>query len=170
MKIRQEGIEDHKEVYDLIEKAFKGAEHTDGNEQNLAESLRKSSAFVPELSLVAETEGKVVGHVLFTEGRVGKDTVLILAPVSVLPEYQGRGVGSRLIEEGHRMAGELGYRGVILLGYPAYYSKFGYVPSVNYGIKSPFEVADEYFMAVELKAGSLDGIEGVMEFPKEFKI
>ncbi len=168
--IRQEGIEDHKVVYDLVEKAFKGAEHTDGNEQNLVEALRRGKAFIPELSLVAEVEKKIVGHILFTEARIGEDIILVLAPVSVLPEYQGEGVGGRLIEEGHRIARELGYRGVVLLGYPAYYSKFGYVPSVTYGIKSPFEVPEEYFMAVELREGSLEEIEGTLEFPEEFGI
>ena len=170
MKIRQEGAADHKVVYDLVEKAFKGAEHTDGNEQNLVEALRGGRSFVPELSLVAEVEKEVAGHILFTEARIGKDVLLVLAPVSVLPEYQGKGIGGKLIEEGHRIARELGYRGVVLLGYPAYYSKFGYVPSVTYGIESPFDVPEEYFMAVELEKGSLKEIEGTVEFPEEFGI
>ena len=168
--IRQEGPGDHKVVYDLVEKAFKGAEYTDGNEQNLVEALRRGRAFVPELSLVAEVEKEVTGPILFTEARIGKDTLLVLAPVSVLPEYQEKRIGGRLIEEGHRIARELGYRGVVLLGYPAYYSKFGYLPSVTYGIKSPFEVPEEYFMAVELRKGSLKDIEGILEFPEEFGI
>ena len=80
MKIRQEERKDHKEVYKLIKEAFATAEHADGNEQDLAEALRKSRAFVPELSLVAEDHGEIIGHILFTEAKVGKDTVLALAP------------------------------------------------------------------------------------------
>ena len=170
IKIRQERVEDYKEIYNLIEKTFKEAEHTDGNEQNLVESLRKSHAFVPELSLVAEMGKELVGHILFTEAKIGKNTVLVLAPVSVLPKYQKNGIGGRLIEEGHRIARELGYPGVVLLGHPTYYPKFGYKSSTNYGIKAPFEVPEECFMAVELKNDSLKGTEGTLEFPKEFGI
>ena len=170
IKIRQERVEDYKEVYSVIEKAFKGAEHTDGNEQNLVESLSKSNSFISELSLVLEVDEKLIGHILFTEVKIANNIVLGLAPISVLPKYQNKGIGGKLIKEGHRIAKKLGYKGVVLLGYPDYYTKFGYVPAVNYGIENTFEVPEEFFMAVELKDGSLDKIEGVVEFPKEFKI
>lgn len=170
MSIRREEAKDYKEVYEVVKKAFEGAEHTDGNEQNLVEKLRGSEAFVPELSLVAEAEGKIIGHILFTEVRVGKDTLLGLAPVAVLPEYQKKGIGGQLIEEGHRIARNMGYKGVVLLGHPTYYPKFGYKPSVEFGIKAPFEVPVEVFMAIELKKDSLAGIEGVAEYAKEFGI
>lgn len=170
INIRQERIEDYKEVYEVVKKTFEQAEHTDGNEQNLVDALRKGDAFVPELSLVAEEDNKIIGHILFTEVKVGKDTLLGLAPVSVLPGYQKKGIGGKLIEAGHRIAREMGYRGIVLLGYPAYYPKFGYKPSVNFGIKPSFEIPAEFFMAVELEKGSLDGVEGVVQYAKEFGI
>ena len=64
-------------------------------------ALRKGPAFIPELSLVAEIEGKIVGHILFTKGQIADKTVLVLAPLAVLPTYQGQGIGAALVNEGH---------------------------------------------------------------------
>lgn len=72
MLIRQERKEDYKEVYELIREAFASAEHADGNEQDLTEALRKGNAFIPELSLVAEIDGKLAGHILFTKANIGR--------------------------------------------------------------------------------------------------
>ena len=99
MLIRQEKREDYPEVYELIKQAFASAEHADGNEQDLVEALRKSDAFLPELSLVAEEDGKLAGHILFTKANVGDRQVLVLAPLSVRPEMQRRGIGTALIRE-----------------------------------------------------------------------
>ena len=109
MLIRQERADDYKQVYSLIAKAFETAEHTDGNEQDLAAALRQGGAFIPELSLVAEIDGEIAGHILFTRAHVGNSEVLVLAPLSVLPKFQRQGVGTALIAEGHRIARRLGY-------------------------------------------------------------
>ena len=105
----------------MIKEAFATAEHADGNEQELADALRKSRAFVPELSLVAEDHGEIIGHILFTEAKVGEDTVLALAPLSVKPGYQRQGVGAALVRQGHKIAGELGYSWSLVLGSETYY-------------------------------------------------
>lgn len=91
MEVRQEVEKDHEEVYNLVKESFETAERADGNEQDLVEALRKSSAFVPELSLVAEIHGELAGHILFTRAKVGEDTVLVLAPLSVKPKFQRQG-------------------------------------------------------------------------------
>lgn len=109
MIIRQETYKDHKEVYKLVAEAFATAEHADGHEQELVAALRKGNAFIPALSLVAETGGEIIGHIVFTKARVGNADVLVLAPLSVKPSYQKQGVGTALILEGHRIAKELGY-------------------------------------------------------------
>ena len=85
MKIRQEIPNDYRAVYQLVQSAFETADFADGNEQEIIEKLRASEAFIPELSLVAEIKDEIVGHILFTEGHVGETTVLVLAPLSVLP-------------------------------------------------------------------------------------
>lgn len=105
MVIRQETPNDYNEIYNLVKEAFATADHADGNEQDPVTELRKRSAFLPELSLVAEIDGKLAGHIMFTKASVGNDPVLVLAPLSVKPEYQKQGVGTALIAEGHRYNG-----------------------------------------------------------------
>ena len=104
MLIRQETGSDFDAVYTIVQEAFAAAEHSDGNEQDLVTELRGSAAFIPELSLVAETDGKLAGHIMFTRGSVGGKTILVLAPLAVLPEYQQHGIGSALIPSGTLIA------------------------------------------------------------------
>src|SRR5699024_8518524 len=137
MEIRQEIEKDYEEVYKLVKEAFETAEHADGNEQDLVEALRRGSAFVPELSLVAEINGELAGHILFTRAKVGEDTVLVLAPLSVKPKFQRQGVGTALIEQGHKIARELGYSYSLVLGSEKYYPRFGYIPAEQLGIQVP---------------------------------
>lgn len=172
--IRQERPEDYQWVVELTERAFKTMPYSNGREGMLVHHLRKSSSFIPELSLVAEYEGKVVGHILFTPIHIDNGnqqfTSLVLAPVSVLPEFHNKGIGSQLINAGHQKAKELGYGSAILVGHPEYYPRFGYQPCVNRNIKSPIALpSDDVFMAVELSKGSLHGVSGTVVFPPEFE-
>ena len=172
MRIRQEQPSDYKAVFALIEEAFRNEEYSDHHEHFLVERLRKSDAFVPELSLVAEANDQIVGHILLTRISIGKNTKqndsLALAPVSVLPLYQNKGVGGKLIMEAHRIAAELGFRAVILLGHKNYYPRFGYKPAHEYGIELPFDVPREYCMARQLRENGLKGIMGTVHYAKEF--
>lgn len=169
MVIRQEKAEDYEAVYHVVKEAFQNAEHTDGNEHNLVAALRKSKAFIPELSLVALEDQRVVGHILFTKALVKEVEVLALAPLAVLPEYQNRGIGLSLIAEGHRAARRLGYGYSVVLGHPQYYPKAGYLPASRYGIRAPFPVADENFMAICLGAEQKQ-LDGTMEYDPAFGI
>ena len=169
LEIRQENKKDYAEVYNVIKKAFMSAEHCDGNEQDLVVNLRESNNFIPELSLVAIDDNKIVGYILFTKIRIGKYEELALAPLAVLPEYQKQGIGKKLIEEGHKKAKKLGYHYSIVLGSERYYPKFGYVPASKYGIKAPFEALNENFMAIKLNDTDVK-ITGVVEYAKEFGI
>lgn len=169
MDIRQEQPSDYKAVYEVVKAAFATAEHSDGHEQDLVAALRHSPSFVPELSLVAVIDGKIVGHILFTKVTVDGRTELALAPLSVLPAYQRQGIGRALIAEGHRIAKELGFDYSIVLGHPQYYPKAGYLPASQYGIKAPFEVPDENFMALKLSS-SAEPIHGTVEYGKSFGI
>ena len=169
IEIRQERESDYEEVAQVIKIAFASAEHCDGNEADLVANLRKSQAFIPELSLVAVEQQKVIGHILFSKVKIGKKTELALAPLAVLPEYQRKGIGKSLIQEGHRIAQQLNYDYSIVLGSSDYYTKFGYIPASQYQITAPFPVEDEFFMALKLnqKAGS---IKGMVEYDPAFGI
>lgn len=169
MLIRKEEPRDYEAVYFVVKNAFESAEHSDGTEQDLVTALRKGDAFIPELSLVAEIDGKIVGHILFTKATVGKDTVLVLAPLSVLPEYQRKGIGISLIKEGHRIAEKFGYLYSIVLGDQRYYPKAGYLPADQFGIKPPFDVPGENFMACKIKENA-SNIRGIVNYAKEFGI
>ncbi len=167
MIIRQETSDDFGAVSALIKAAFASAEHRDGSEQDLVASLRNSSSFVPELSLIAEIDGEIVGHILFTEALVGGDTALALAPLSVSPPHQRKGIGAALIAEGHRIAGELGYAYVIVLGSETYYPRAGYLPAAQFGIEIPEGFPPENFMAIKLQEDA-PPIKGAVAYPEAF--
>ena len=174
LELRQEQRQDHPQVFSLVKAAFQTESTPDPDEPNLVERLRKSPAFIPELSIVAVRDGRVVGHILLTkiviiDGEKSMDS-LALAPVSVLPDMQGQGIGGMLIEYAHKKARELGHRSIILLGHEHYYPRFGYRLTEEFGIKLPFEVPAANCMAIELAVDGLKGVRGVVEYPSEFGI
>ena len=169
IEIRQENQKDYEEVYMVVKTAFEMAEHSDRNEQDLVVALRNSDSFIPELSLVAVKEDKIVGYILFTKIKIENHEEIALAPLAVLPEYQKQGIGSMLIEQGHKIAKKLGYHYSIVLGSENYYPKFGYIAATQYGIQAPFDVANENFMAMKLNDTDIE-ITGVVQYAKEFGI
>ncbi len=166
MTIRQERPSDYEVVKNLVKSAFESAEHTDGNEHNLVEKLRGSDGFVKELSLVAEENGEIIGHIVFTKAKMGEVEGLALAPLSVSPNAQKKGVGTALMKAGHDIAKGLGYDIIVVLGSEKYYPKVGYRPAAELGIKAPFDVPNENFMAISL-SGSDDIVGGTVEYVKE---
>ncbi|TYR31764.1 N-acetyltransferase [Sphingobacterium phlebotomi] len=170
--IRQEKPKDFKIVFKVIEEAFEPIQYSDHNEQFLVDRLRKSKAFIPELSIVAEVDHRIVGHILLTKLKIKNDQhefdSLALAPVSVVPAYQGKGIGGLLIKEAHTKARTLGHHSIVLLGHEKYYPKFGYKQADYFGIELPFDVPKENCMAIELTKNGLAGVSGIVEYPKEF--
>ncbi len=169
MIIRQEHNKEFHSIYALVKAAFESAEHADGNEPDLVNALRKSDSYIPELSLVAEIDGKIVGHIMFTKLKIGNQVQLALAPLSVLPDYQKQGIGTALIQEGHTRARTLGYEYSVVLGSEKYYPRTGYLPAKNYGIFAPFDVPDENFMACKLSENA-PAVCGIVQYAKEFGI
>jgi predicted N-acetyltransferase YhbS len=171
--IRKEIPKDHNWVIELTAKAFETMPFSEGDEDQLVARLRNAPGFIPELSLVAELDGLIVGHILFTplviDNGQQQFESLVLGPVSVLPEFQKQGIGGKLIRAGHQKAIELGFRSVILIGHPEYYPRFGYKPASTWGIKTHYELpSDDVFMAVELTEGALKNVSGMVIFPPEF--
>lgn len=170
--IRQEEAADYEAVFNVIESAFKQMEHSDHQEQWLVQRLRQSPGFIPALSLVAVSGQQIIGHILLTPIKIKNEkeefASLALAPVSVIPEYQHKGIGGRLIEAAHQKAREAGFRSVVLLGHAAYYPRFGYKKASEFGIRLPFDVPDEYCMAIELTKDGLNGVNGMVEYPAAF--
>jgi putative acetyltransferase len=165
--IRPEREEDITAIHDVNLLAFRG----DG-EARLVENIRRSPAFIPELSLVALLDGSVVGHILFSRIAIVSDggelPALALAPMAVRPEHQRRGIGSKLVLRGLDECRRLGHGIVIVLGHADYYPRFGFAPARPRGILPPYEVGDPYFMVRELIPGALDGVAGVVRYPAAF--
>jgi len=161
MIIRAEKPEDQIGIRHINTEAF----DTDA-EVNLIDALRKRG--IPLISLVAEENGELVGHILFSPVTLEADNCSVsmagLAPMAVAPAFQKREIGSMLVEEGLRHCKKEGYDAVCVLGHPDYYPRFGFVPSVNYGIKSEFDVPAEVFMAKELREGALAECNGIVKY------
>jgi len=170
--IRQETSADYSAVFNIIKDAFKAEVLSDNTESFLVEKLRKSDAFIPRLSLVATHNNKIVGHILLTKIQIKNKNKsvdsLALAPVSVKPEFQKRGIGRELIIASHKRAIELGYKSIILLGHENYYPRFGYKRASNYNIKIPFDAPDENCMAIELIKNGLKNVNGTVVYDKAF--
>ncbi|WP_323703442.1 N-acetyltransferase [Mammaliicoccus sp. Dog046] len=158
---------------EVVKEAFLNEEHTDGREHELIGKIRKSLEYNAELEVVAKTErGKILGHAMMSEVMVNSEeqsnVVLALAPVSVLPEYQKKGIGKALIEALEYRAYENGYIGVVVLGHAEYYQKLGYHKASEFGIEPPFDVPDENFMFKYLWDHPTKEIRGIVHYPEAF--
>ncbi len=172
MSIRRETPSDYQQIKELIIAAFEGDAHSDGSEHLLVDRLRKSKPYKNELALVYEEASKIIGHILITEivivNQAKKFSGLSLAPISVSPHRQNSGIGTALIKEAHLIASKLNYPFIALIGHETYYPRFGYVPAETYNIKFPFDVPSANCMIKQLKENAIDGISGMIEYPKEF--
>lgn len=167
--IKESESKNYAEISQVVKLAFETAKYSDGNEHVLVNELKDSNSCVHELSLIACEDQVIVGHIMFTVGRVDSEDVLILAPLSVLPSHQGKGIGRSLINEAHKIAATLGYNYSIVLGEREYYEKSGYVVAERYGISAPFKIAKDYFLACKLRRDA-PIISGIVNYPIEFGI
>ena len=149
MLIRPENAADAPAIRALTDAAFRNAPHSSGTEAAIVDALRDAGALT--LSLVAESEGRIVGHVAFSpvtiDGRAGG--WFGLGPVSVEPARQRLGIGQALVLDGLERLKAAGAEGCVLLGDPAYYQRFGFVsdPRLRYG-----DVPPEYFQRLSFTA------------------
>ena len=172
LTIRQEEEKDYKDIQDLVQEAFQGMPHSDQKEHLLIAHLRSSDAYLPDLALVAEWEGEVVGHILLTRIYVqkGEDSTpgLALAPIAVSPPFQNRGIGGKLIQAAHELAKRSGESFIVLIGHEQYYPRFGYREAKPFGITFPFDVPSPNAMVCFLDAESIKIVKGTVAYPPEF--
>ncbi len=136
-------------------------------EADLVDSLRATEGWLPALSLVAEQDGGVVGHVLFSDVVLAGRPVLSLAPLGVLPDHQRTGVGSALVRTGLAIAERTDRGLVVVLGNPAYYARFGFLAGGAHGVLDPFQAPEGYFQLRRLP-GYKPGLIGEVIYPPVF--
>jgi len=163
--IREEKPEDVAGIRNVVSAAFGRAA-----EAQVVDQLRERAR--PFVSLVAEHDGQIVGHVCFTPVTLdGKPDVRMvsLAPMAVLPTFQVRGLGAALVLTGFEHLRLQGIGSVVVVGHPAYYPRFGFVPASRFGLKSEYNVPDDVFMACELDPGALQGVSGLVSYHPAFR-
>lgn len=155
MKIRVETEADVRAIEAVTIAAFLNAPHTSHSEQHIVNALRRAGKLA--VSLVAEADGAVIGHIAASPVSIsdGTEGWLGLGPVSVLPQYQRRGIGSRLVREALRLAREGGASGCVVLGDPEYYGRFGFRVSPGLGLPG---VPPEYFQVMSFNSAQPRGI------------
>ena len=140
-------------------------------EADLVDALRSAGA--AEGSLVAEADGQIVGHILFSPvsiAEAGESLIIAgLAPMAVLPSYQRRGIGSLLVKQGLEDCRKAGVQAVVVLGHPDYYPRFGFRRASYWGLQNEFGAPDEAFMALELTSNALSGSAGMVRYHPAFK-
>jgi putative acetyltransferase len=163
--IRPETAADHDAMRHIDRLAF-----GQDTEARLVDALREGR-FV-RLSLVAEQGGQVIGHILFSDLPITTDAgtvpALALAPMAVLPAFQGKGIGSALVRRGLDECRRQGHQIVVVVGHPHFYPRFGFSPKLASALTSPFGGGDSW-MAVELVPGALDGLAGRVQYPPPFE-
>jgi predicted N-acetyltransferase YhbS len=166
--------EDFMTTENITREAFWNLFQPGCDEHLLLHNLRKSNSYVPELDLVALTDKEIIGHLLITKAMVIdkqniEHEVLCVGPVSVLPEFQMKGVGAKLLNESIAIAKQLGYAAIILFGHPDYYQRFGFVNAHKYGITTKEGLNFEPFMALELHPNALLSVNDKFYEDKAFE-
>ena len=163
--VRRETPQDGAAIRTVNEKAFGGPAEAD-----LVEALRRHGALT--LSLVAIQAVEIVGHIAFSpvtiHGVESTFPTLGLGPMAVIPAWQRRGIGSLLVRRGLAECRDAAWAGVVVLGHPEYYPRFGFVRASAFGITCEYPVPDEVFMALELIPGALSGHGGIARYRPEF--
>ena len=164
IRVRREVPGDEEVIHRVVAAAFEQEAEAD-----LVDALRKARA--AEVSLVAEREGEVVGHILFSPVELRpaiEGTAVGLAPMAVVPGLQRAGIGSALVRAGLERCHALGHDVVVVLGHAKYYPRFGFRPAEELGLRCEYPVPPGIFQAQELRPGALAGVEALVVYHSAF--
>ncbi len=162
LNIRNEKESDYKIVEEITRKAFYNMYVPGCYEHYLVHIMRGHEDFIPELDLVIELDGRVIGNIMYTKAKLTDENgiekeILTFGPVSILPEYQRNGYGKMLIEHSLKRAAELGYDVVVIFGSPANYVSCGFQCCKKYNVCVEKDRYPAAMLVKELKPGALDG-------------
>lgn len=178
LNIRTEAPADHQAVEELTRRAFYNIHAPGCTEHYLVHVMRSHADFIPQLALVAEEDGAIVGNVMYTKSRLTDDrgeekTILTFGPISVEPGRQREGIGKAMLEESFRRAAELGYEAIVIFGSPVNYVARGFQSCKKHNVTTPSGKFPAAMLVKELLPGALDGRHWVyrespaMEFSEE---
>lgn len=184
IRIRPETHKDYKDIISLILRSFReGTDYSDGtNIIALIEEIRDSEYYIPELSFVAELDGKIVGHFLFSRFPLSstrngnyideeEKNIVMLAPVSVHADYFHQGIGSTMIMKGIEKVKEMGFKGITVEGNYRFYNRVGFKTSSEFGIYPTSGIPltePRCMMCQELYKGALENIHGYIVYDMYF--
>jgi predicted N-acetyltransferase YhbS len=163
--MRLEEEKEYREVENVTREAFWDLYKPGCDEHLLVHKLRKSRVFIPELDIVAIFQKQLAGHIIYARSKIlTEDTkefeTITFGPVSVLPQYQRKGIGSALIRHTMVLAEKKGYKAVVIYGNPGYYHRFGFQNAASFGITTSDGKNFDAFMICELSKNCLQGISG----------
>ncbi len=164
MNIRAETEKDKTAIQEINQSAFETCA-----EATLVDTLREQCH--PIISLIAEEDREVVGHIMFSPVTLNGSSdlkIMGLAPMAVLPKYQRKGIGSALVQSGFDECKKLGFGAVVVLGHTKYYPKFGFISATRYGIDCEYDVPEEAFMVLELEPSYLTRAKGKVKYHSAF--
>lgn len=161
IEIRSEEPGDIEAIRDVNRRAF-----GQDQEGNIVDALRANGGAL--LSLVATTQGRVVGHIMYSPLRVGSVHGAALGPMAVVPEEQGHGIGTKLVEVGNDHVARRGCPYIVVVGHPKFYPRFGFRPASTYGITCEWGVPGDVFMVLALDDTQMAGAVGAAEYRPEF--
>ena len=164
MNIRPETEKDKTAIQEINQSAFETCA-----EATLVDTLREQCHSI--ISLVAEKDGKVIGHIMFSPVTLSGFSdlkIMGLGPMAVLPKYQQKSIGSALVLAGLDECKKLGFGAVVVLGHTKYYPRFGFISSSQLGISCEYDVPEEAFMVLELEPTYLTGTNGKIKYHSAF--
>ena len=167
MEIRQSTPKDYDAIHDFVWLAFQTAEMPFDNEHEAVRRWRASDNYIPELELVAEENGEIIGHIMFQKLYIKNDNSefvgLLLAPLAVKLEYRNKGIGEKLVYAGFEKAKGLGYSSAFLAGNPKYYNRFGFKEIGEFGLENKTEIPNQFVLGCEIIDGSLEKSSGYID-------
>ncbi len=168
IKLRSEEEDDYRQVEEVTREAFWNVHFPGCDEHLLIHNLREKKQFIKTLDFVATHGHKIVGNIVYVETKITSDNgeehqVLTFGPLSVLPEYQKKGIGSKLINHTVQLARTSGYQAILIYGDPDYYKNFGFKASKEYKITNREKKYPAALLALELYPNALTGIEGIFD-------
>ncbi|WGG44592.1 N-acetyltransferase [Rossellomorea sp. DA94] len=171
MKIRPVKKEEYRFIEDFVYEIFRNTTFSDGViEKALVREIREKAYYIPQLDLIVEEEGKIIGHFILSKlpiSHKNEQEILMLSPVSVAMNKQQQGVGTFMLEEGITLAAEMGFKGIIVEGAPRYYHRFGFMTSTAFGVyasEKNLPPSEENLMAMELSEKGLENISGEVDY------